>query len=295
MPHEGPSAEALIELVEQISWNDVWHARMQQRKSSAARECADIWADVEAARRYWQAVSETNEEHRRCGVESIPAGRDSRILDVGAGPGNMSIPLAERAEWVTAVEPAAGMAAVLEEKARERGLSNIRCIRKRWEDVDILSDLDAPYDVVIASYSLGMMDLSAAIAKMIRASRGSVHLYWFAGVTQWENLYRDLWPRLHGRPYHSGPKADVLFNVLYQMGVYPNMTVFPYRSVLRFDSMEDALEEMGRRTGVSDPRHSGPLRELLASRLETTDNGFVLTHAATCVKLWWDIENASCP
>ena len=107
---------------------------------------------------------------------------DSRVLDIGAGPGTLALPLAPHVREVTAVEPGAGMVAILNEHAEKEGITNIACVQKLWEDVDIARDLKAPYDVVIASLSLTMYDIREALAKMDAASSGSVHLFWFADM-----------------------------------------------------------------------------------------------------------------
>jgi hypothetical protein len=42
----------------------------------------------------------------------------------------------------------------------------------------------------------------------------------------WDMYSRKLWLSLHGCEYRQGPKVDVLFNVLLNMGIYSNMKVF---------------------------------------------------------------------
>ena len=75
-------------------------------------------------------------------LDGLTVTRDSRVLDIGAGPGTLAIPLAPRVKEVTAVEPGAGMVSILQERAAREGITNIRCIQKRWEDVDPALDLD---------------------------------------------------------------------------------------------------------------------------------------------------------
>jgi hypothetical protein len=144
--------------------------------------------------------------------------------------------------------------------------------------------------VVLAAFSLGMEDLARAVEKMVRVSRGSVYLFWFAGATVWESLYRNFWPRLHGHPHFPGPKADVIYNLLYQMGIYPNATVFPFRSVLRFESMDEAMEEFSRRLRADGPGQLPIVREFLESNIEQEGGRLSLKHAATCVKFHWTVS-----
>ena len=128
------------------------------------------------------------------------------------------------------------MVAILRERAAKEGITNISCVQKRWEDVDIARDLAGPYDIVIASLSLTMEDIRAALEKMDAVSRQYVCLYWFVDLPFWERMYADLWEPLHGTPYYSGPKADCLFDVLYQMGIYPNVEMLPLSKEYRFAS-----------------------------------------------------------
>ena len=270
-----------------IDWNAVWRGQIQLRRQNGARACACLWQRPEHARRYLAAMQANNPEYFAHTVDAVHLEPHFHVLDIGAGPGTMALPMAPRVAKLTAVEPAAAMADLLEARCRARGIENVRCIRRRWEDLKPETDLDGPFDVVLAAFSLGLDDLRAAIEKINRVCAGTVYLFWFAGVSTWERLYRDLWPRLHGRPYRPGPKADVIFNLLYQMGIYPDVTVFPFRSVLRFAALDEALEEFGHRLGVDDPHTSPPLRAVLEAQLQRDGNDLVLPHAATCVRFSW--------
>ncbi len=212
----------MIDPMKDIDWNLVWQSQVKEnRKSSPGRDCARIWESRESALRFWDMCRKERSRIDQT-VWETEITPDSRVLDIGAGPGTLAIPFAQKAAHVTAVEPAEGMCSVMKEKMAEFGVSNIEIVQKRWEDVDVAEDLSAPYDVVIASFSLGMQDIRAAVLKMVAASSRYVYLYHFAGPSSWDIQWQTLWPRLHGRPYRPGPKSDVLYNVLYQMGIYPN-------------------------------------------------------------------------
>ena len=93
----------------EIDWNEVWKDRMKKnREANTARDCARIWESREAALKFWNMSKENS--HR---VEETIAGTkftpESRILDIGAGPGTLAIPFAKRTRHVPVVEPASGM------------------------------------------------------------------------------------------------------------------------------------------------------------------------------------------
>ncbi len=68
---------------------------------------------------------------------------------------------------------------------------------------------------------------------------------------------------LHGCRYMQGPKADILYNVLYGMGIYPNVKVFPFEHKNRFENIEEALEHFKPQYAVSSPEQEEILRSYL--------------------------------
>jgi len=152
----------------EIDWNQIWQKMYQENlKCRGTNDCASIWVSKEKAQSFMKQSRE-NPERIRHVIEGLPIHSGSRVLDIGAGPGTMAVPIAKVAAHVTAVEPSPGMTSVLAEYAEEEGVSNIQIVQKRWEDIDLSSDLDGQYDVVVASYSLGMPDIKEAISAMYR-------------------------------------------------------------------------------------------------------------------------------
>ena len=274
----------------EIDWNEVWKDQMlRSREVSTARECASIWESRECALKFWN-MSKENRNRVEETIAETEITSESRVLDIGAGPGTLAIPFAKRVSHVTVVEPAEGMISVLREKMAEEGVGNIKVVQKRWEDVSVADDLDPPYDVVIASYSLGMPDIRLAIEKMIEAASGWIYLYHFAGETHWDLDGRELWPRLHGKEYTPGPKSDVLYNVLYQMGIYPNVRSFKLQHAQRFGSMDEAMEYFRHEYRISTPEQEAIVAEYLARVLKEENGGFVLPASSVRVKIWWKKE-----
>ena len=271
-----------------IDWNEVWIDQMRRsRETNTTRDCAKIWESQKSALRFWNMSKENS--HR---VEETIAGTDftpeSIVLDIGSGPGTLAIPFAKKVAHVTAVEPAEGMLSVLREKMAEEGVENIDVVQKRWEDVNVAEDLDPPYDVVIASFSLGMADIRAAIEKMIEVASGQIYLYHFAGETHWDKDSRDLWPKLHGKEYTPSPKSDVLYNVLYQMGIYPHVRTFRLQHAQRFSSMEEAMEHFRHQYHITTAEQEAILREHLARVLKEENGGYVMPASSIRVKIWWE-------
>ncbi len=280
----------MIDPLREIDWNEIWKAQMQRSKEACpARDCARIWESHESALRFWNM---SQEEHWRVEktIEWTDVKQGSRVLDIGSGPGALAIPFAKKAAHVTAVEPAVGMVSILQEKMTEQGVKNISVVQKLWEDINVEEDLQPPYDVVIASFSLGMSDIRAAIEKMIDASSKYIYLYHFAGPTSWDLQWKELWPKLHGSEYHPAPKCDVLYNVLYQMGIYPYVRTFRLQHSQRYASIQEAVDALRPQAQAETEDQVEILRDYLKLALQPENGNLVLPGSSVRVEMWWENE-----
>ncbi len=271
-----------------IDWNEVWKARQKRHESSKHfDDPSHNWDKKENAERYNEGSKSEFDARVKLTIAGLDITRKSRILDIGAGPGTLALPLAPLVKEITAIEPGKGMVGLLKENMKKEGIRNITCIEKIWEDIDIARDLDAPYDVVLSSLSLTMEDLRTSLAKMDAASSRYVYIYWFADPPFWERMYLDLWPDLHGEPYYPGPKADCLFNVLYQMGIYANVEMLPLDKVYRFDMEKEMTAFFRRRFGVKTQKQKKVLDAYLAPLTRHEGSEVVVSGDSTLAKVWW--------
>ena len=272
-----------------IDWNEVWRSRMETSTAlKRNRGCSDFWDNRERAKKRATPSAGDDCERVRWVTSSLPVTPGSRVLDIGAGTGAIAIPLALRAAAVTAVEPAQAMRDVMERAVREAGIDNITVVGRHWEETDLQRDLDAPYDIVFASFSLGMPNLKEAIERMNEVCSGTVAVFHFAGLPYWEQIMLEIWPRLHGVPYFPGPKADVLFNLLYRMGIYPDVSVSSDEHRLTVPDLDAGVDALRGRLLVGTPEQEDILREYLAARLVREDGGLVLRHRVHRACIRWE-------
>ncbi|KQC05173.1 MAG: hypothetical protein APR53_08225 [Methanoculleus sp. SDB] len=272
-----------------IDWNRIWQIRKEMsHRSRKGIDASRHWERRKQAERYAHDVDRGYRTRIEETLSLLPAAPGVRVLDIGAGPGTLAIPLALRGAEVTAVEPAEGMAAILQKKAREAGISSLAIVRKRWEDVDPATDLDPDYDLVVASFSLSMDDIRAAVEKMNAVASGGVYLFWFADEPLWERMYGELWELLHGEPFCSGPKSDCLINVLYQMGIRPHVLMAPLDKEYRFSDPDEAMAFFAPRFGVRNARQQSILAAYLAQVNKAENGGFAVRGATLYASIWWD-------
>jgi SAM-dependent methyltransferase len=219
-------------------WNRRWQERRELLDKADAGECARLWADPEAARRY--AGDQEDDPGGRIAMilEDLGPVSGYRILDIGSGPGSLSLPLAARGADICAVEPAEGMRQVFKEQAEAKGICRYRIIPRRWEEAS-LEALGEPYDLVLAAFSLGIWDLKAALEKMHSIARGRVFIYWFSGESSWQRTKRELWPLLHGQELPLPPEEDLLGKLIKSLGYDLVQKPFQYRRRRYYESLAD--------------------------------------------------------
>jgi ubiquinone/menaquinone biosynthesis C-methylase UbiE len=273
-------------------WNQVWMEQMAKHKASdGGRDCVAFWSKASTAKIYENSAKATQGPRIVQMLEDLTAAKCLRILDIGAGPGILAVPLAKQAELVTAVEPAAGMIHRLKEIIQAQNISNLSIVEKRWEDVDLESDLQGPYDAVVCSFALGMDDLRAALKKMAAVCSNTVYLYWFAEDVSWNKHYKKLYPLLHGREFSSMPDSCVLMNVIKQMGYAPEATPFSYESNSAFSGLEEAVDFYRVRYNVKTEEQEDILRNYLDKILRTEDEKRILDIRAECLAVRFSVLN----
>ncbi|WOF17021.1 class I SAM-dependent methyltransferase [Methanoplanus sp. FWC-SCC4] len=271
------------------SYSNIWKERMlkvfeyDEKYGNRTK-----WESTEHAREYWD---KTKKDQKRITdqIALISPKKTDRILDIGSGPGTIAIPAAKIAKSVVAVEPSKGMCTVLKERAEEEGLSNITVIQKRWEDV--LSDElpEDKFDIVVASYSISIADLKTEILRMNSICSGKVFLFWFAGDFTWDDKdFAEFWKTIKSKDFYPGPKADILYGVLYEVQIYPEVTTFPIRVKDVYDSPETASEKICQRHSVTDDNDRKKVLDYLTKKYtgRTEISGF-----STRVCMWWDVKN----
>jgi SAM-dependent methyltransferase len=153
------------------------------------------------------------------------------LIDVGAGTGRHATPLAERLEWVTAVEPSEGMRAHIPRR------DNMTVIASTWEDAEV-----APADLVICSHVLyGVADPVPFLEKMQRSARERVFV--MMRETELPHPAAILRKRLAGDAGPRLPRFSELFMLLMQMGIAPDVSFIRYPISTRYANMDEALTD----------------------------------------------------
>lgn len=149
-----------------------------------------------------------------------------KILDIGAGPGRFTIPMARIAREVTALEPAAERVKILKENLEKEKIENVNIIIRPWQEIKIgKEEMEDKYDLVFASMTPGIEDPNT-IEKMITASNKYCYISTFSG-NRWGGAYKELWEHFFAENIGENP-GDIVYyiNFLYANGYRPTVKFF---------------------------------------------------------------------
>ena len=290
-----------------INWNELWKAMRAGHYRRRAHE-----KEEDPGSRWDKRAEQFNEsmmqhpERAEKQIASLDLKPEYTVLDVGAGTGRLAIPIAKRVKSVTAIDQSKGMMACLQENMEKEGITNITCINKRWEDVEVGVDIE-PHDVVMACHSLGMLDIQEAVAKMDAASRKYVYILSSAGRGMGNGEEEEgLWKAIYGERGHRarGWGSDYMFfcNLLHDMKIYANVDIRDAESEQRYESLDEAVTKWKEMRDIPAEKED-VLREHL-SRILVEDNGtgtLCLKRKSKSATIWWqkaertDADNVANP
>ncbi len=232
---------SIVEKSIPVDWAKAWDEQFRKRGLLARLERAGISPETfwDAYGRFQASVANDSYPGKALlKILSLVAAGDC-VVDVGAGDGAYSVPLARYVKSVIAIEPSSSQLNYLQKAVSQSGLNNIQIVPERWEEVGT-SGLK-PCDVVLASYSFQVPDIGEAINKMLTVTGKRLILVYYAGC--------DL-VNLNRRLFNLQPQPDYryLYNLLRQLGYEPGLEKVTRNFCVKLDNQ---LEMLGYNPGLT--------------------------------------------
>jgi SAM-dependent methyltransferase len=211
--------------------------------------------------------------------QHLPLTPATTVLDVGSGPGTLALPMARKAKAVTALDFSPGMLEILQGLADEENLTNITSLCCAWED-----DWDekgvGQHELVVASRSVGVADLYTAIKKLERHATKAIYITDRIGSTPFDaGAFAAV-----GRSFLPGPDYIYTLNILYTLGIHPEVRTIELDPVNRYRSEEDAYNGFAWMFQDLTSTEERTLRDYVKTRIEGREGDWLLVRRSTTVR-----------
>jgi cyclopropane fatty-acyl-phospholipid synthase-like methyltransferase len=206
------------------------------------------------------------------------------ILDIGAGYGRLTIPLAKTARKVVAIEPSKEGIKIMKNLAEKLNLQNIEFINKKWEEVN----LDEKYDLVICTY-LEQLLTPEFLIKMHNASKGYCYIELPAGSLEY-HFYSRIYPMIMREKFERGIDYIHILLILYAQKIYANVEIYETEAEKIFNTLNEALEEWEFRLSYFIDITPEVRRKLVEYYMKNSKNGlFMDRYKVRTAVIWWKV------
>ncbi|OAT50398.1 class I SAM-dependent methyltransferase [Providencia heimbachae] len=220
-------------LINQLDFAKMYQQHMQQAQRT--RKEPEHWD--KKARQMAQNCANPNDPYLLRFRELMDFTGAQTLLDVGCGPGSVSLCLANQFRSVIGIDYSGGMIEMANIRAKEMQLTNTHFEQLAWEDN---WDQLPKVDISVASRSTLVDDLKAALLKLNRQTKLRVYTTHTINPTFIdENIIREI-----GRDVIQLPTYIYAVNILHQMGINPRVDFIknPNRNGFdHFDAFADSV------------------------------------------------------
>ena len=205
-------------------------------------------------------------------------------LDVGAGCGALSIPLAKAGKRVTALEPADSMYSMLVEEIRAEKLEKrITAVHMPW-----IAEKIKKHDVVFCANVPELLKDPVPFAlEASQKARKAVFLIVNADPSGDKFYYKELYPLLFKKEFQRQGNYLSTYSALYDSGISANVEMIEYDFDQPFDSMNDALEFWKEYLGIVTAEHDAALEKFLKARLVKKRSTLLAKFHKKSAVIWW--------
>lgn len=268
--------------MKELNWKEVWEEKQKQRMRPLRivyeREFRAKFADD-----YSEQAKYNNYEYGRKAIEALSEilDKDFEVLEIGAGPGTLTIPLAERVKKIVAVESSEMAVEYLKKNLKESRVENVEIMNRNWMEVEDREIKDR-FDLVVCSHFLWQMkDLEKHLKKIENASNNYSAVIQPAGR---DSIVKEMWTKITGGSYRGefDPDADYFaYPILRQWGRLVNVRIMDYSVERNFEQeMRYIASFIGKYVGVD-----AHVKEIIEQQI--SEKGLRKEKRSAVVMWWW--------
>jgi FkbM family methyltransferase len=272
-------------LPEETDWSALWlelASRPHVKPGVAGKKGS--FERKERAQQFEARTKKRNEERKDPLLEYVLNDIKSGeiVLDIGAGTGRWTVPLAKKARHVTAVEPSAAMLDILKENAKEARLTNVKIIQSTWEAACV-----TPHDIAVCAHAMYQTPDLVTFARKMEAS-ATRRCYLAIRLIPVDGVMAELSRKIYGN-LNDSPNFIVGYNALYLAGIYTNVLLEEGTFHWTNPDRESAVDMARRHLYLGDStEYDGLIRETIEKRLVPKDGAYQWSDGMRSALIWWD-------
>ncbi len=267
-----------------VNWVEI-QKRVMRMPVMAEKDPGEFWG--KSAFMY-DKMSKLETDYTSNQLDTIILDAADSVLDVGCGPGRLAVPIAKRVARVTAIDASEEMLRYCKKNAQEQGLTNITTKVLDWKKAVVGKDIEK-HDIVIASRSVGLSDLvklNSAANKYVfvlsfaqSPSLKEVQTSFFEGISE-EKLPDVRMNRMFG--------YNILFNILYDLGIDPNLRVVKDGFTRDYVSRQEAYDDLRQLGEVKKEQEPIFRKNIDKYLIEQPDGGVKFLRETKTYIMWWE-------
>jgi SAM-dependent methyltransferase len=272
-----------------INWDELRKLTMPPIPAGEKGTKGPIWDD--SADMYNQ-MAKMEKSYTLNQINAFATSKDDTVLDIGCGPGRISVPMAQRAKSVTSIDTSEKMLAHCKKNAQDAGVTNLNAHLLDWKEAVLGENLEQ-HDIVIASRSVGASD----IKKASRFARKYVVFIAWANSPNIPMIRGDLFKGIEKERKMPPMMMDrrlsynITFNMIYDLGYEPNIKIVTDGFTREFLSREEAYEELWKLRTIPDNDIPPIFRQNVDKWLiENNKGGVTFKRETRSYVIWWDTE-----
>lgn len=262
------------------------------RQSELSSTSQSSGADWDNTAYMYNEMTKMEKNSTTYALSLLPITSKDTVLDIGCGPGRVSIPLAKMAKRVTSLDVFGKMLEVAKQNSKEAGVKNINFIKKSWLDSDV-AQVVGKHDIAFASRSVGLGDID----KLHKIAKKYVVLMCFFERSL-RAIAQDLRAGIRENPpppplspkereFERAFSYNVTFNRIYDMGANPSVHIITDVYEKNFASREEAYKFF-RFLGEIPKNKEKAYRANIDKYVFKIKDGFRFEQKARSYLMWWD-------
>lgn len=241
----------------------------------------------------YNRMASLEKKHTLNQINAIPVLPTDTVLDVGCGPGRITVPMGLRAKSVTSIDSSEKMLEFCKKNAANAGLTNVTTKFMDFRDVIPGQNLEK-HDIALSSRSVGLGD----IEKLSQCANR------IAALIIWANAPSI--PELLGKVFHGTTDSNrpprppmvrdrrvgynVFYNIVYDHGYEPNVSIVEDGFTRDYASREEAYDDIINLGKVDEDKMDIFKSNVDQFLTENADGSFTFLLETRTAVIWWEVN-----